>query len=392
MQIKQIHKKLALAAMINAAFAAPALSADLKFDGFASFIGGINSDDQAVYQGYDDEFTTDTDTIFGLQVSARLTDKVSVTAQLTSRGEDNYDLEANWAYITYAINDDWDFRAGRLGTPLFLYSDFIDVGYAYPWIDQPSEVYGTGAAFFNQFEGIDTVYRANYGDWSATYQGFYGGVTVEAFDAEATNFLGASVTLNRDWLTLRAIASRVSFGIPEVEGSIAIMQALEGAGFSDLANTFSLSRVDTTSFYGLAASIDYENWLFISEYTTAVRSNPGFTPTYDSWYAMIGHRFDNVLVHFTYGIAKEDPDFSVNTIPRGIDPGLDAFAATLDSVISNVQTDSLTLGLRYDFATGTAFKIEVTSYDFDVAEPLFPGQPAIQDDGTLVRFGFDLVF
>ena len=88
---------------------------------------------------------------------------------------------------------------------------------------------------------------------------------------------------------------------------------------------------------------------------------------------------------------EEDPDFEENDIPLGVAPQLDILHATLDAVIANNDDSSLTLGVRYDMDAGVALKAEITRFDSDLAEPLFAGQPTL-DDGTLFSFGMDIVF
>ena len=54
---------------------------------------------------------------------------------------DNFDLEADWAFASYSFSDQVQVRIGKIKLPTFLVSDFIEVGYSYPWIRPPQEVY-----------------------------------------------------------------------------------------------------------------------------------------------------------------------------------------------------------------------------------------------------------
>ena len=68
---------------------------------------------------------------------------LSVTGQIVARGVNDFDANFEWAYISYEINDNWTVQAGKKRLPLFYYSDFFDVGYAYVWMrNLPTIIHG----------------------------------------------------------------------------------------------------------------------------------------------------------------------------------------------------------------------------------------------------------
>ena len=71
--------------------------AEINFNGFLSVGGGLLVDDDEIasYEGFDGDWNTDPDTVFALQVSAAINDKVTATGQLIARGTDDYDIERN---------------------------------------------------------------------------------------------------------------------------------------------------------------------------------------------------------------------------------------------------------------------------------------------------------
>lgn len=146
--------------------------ADIQFNGFLSVGGGLIDTDKRDYEGFDDSLSFDTDTVFGLQTSSQLSDNLSATGQIVSRGSDGYEAEIEWAFLTYQMNDELQIRMGRLRAPFFSFSDFLEVGYAYPWIRPPVEVYGNVP--FNGVAGIDAIYTQNLDTWDLTWQGYLG--------------------------------------------------------------------------------------------------------------------------------------------------------------------------------------------------------------------------
>lgn len=393
-----LRKSLSKASCLVAALGfVTSASAEITFSGFASFVGGKFSEDNYTYAGYDDDVSFSPDTVVGIQLGSKLTEEIKVTAQLVAKGLDDYDVEAELAYLTYAVNPFWDVRVGRIRAPLFYYSDFLDVGYAYPWIRPPSEVYRINT--FSSFDGIDTLYRSRLGSWDATYQFFYGNAEAEQdsssgpLQSDLDNFMGVNFTFNRDWLTLRAGYVQSDF-TSEVSADLAgLLSLVEGAGFVDVAAEFDPRNERSVDYVALAAIIDYNDWLVNMEYTTISWDKPTYFFNDDAWFIMVGRRVGSYIFHLTYAAQEEDPDYDKNTIPStGVPDGVVALRNALNGAIANNDDSSITLGVRYDMDAGVALKAEITRFESDIAEPLFPGQQSSLDDGTLISVGLDVVF
>lgn len=119
----------------------PAMATELRFDGFASFVAGqaLEKDEllvdpntgEAAFRGYDEKMSFQANSLFAIQVRADLQEKLSATAQIIAKGQNDYEAKFNWAYLAYQLTNEVTVKAGRFRTPLFMYSDFLDVGYAY---------------------------------------------------------------------------------------------------------------------------------------------------------------------------------------------------------------------------------------------------------------------
>lgn len=373
-------------------FTTTAAAADLNVSGFASFVGGTYSEDDFQYAGYDDEISFESDSLLGIQIMSRVSDKIMVTGQLIADGQENFNVEAELAYVTYSARPNWDIRAGRLRAPLYYYSDFVDVGYAYPWIRPPVELYGNGA--FNVFEGIDTIYHSRIGRWDAMYQFFYGRMDTEfgSSDLELVDFTGINVTFNRRWLTLRGGLVTADLSVSTNEEAQGLIQTLDGLGFNDLANQLNTANFNRVNYLALAAIIDYNNWLVNAEFTAIEFDNTISLSDSDTWFVMLGRRFDHFTVHATYSTVSADPKFEDNSIPEGVAPELDQLHVIVDSILGNDEDVSLTFGIRYEVDDGVAVKAEISRFERDIAEPLFAGQESLFEDGTLLSVGVDVVF
>ena len=144
----------------------------IKFNGFAS--AGISTSDVEANHiiGINDSKNYQSDAIIALQANFRVNDKTEAVLQLSSRGSDRNDTEAEWAYIAYSFTPNLTVRAGRLRVPYYVASEYIEVGYAYPWVRPPIDIYNQ--APFTSYYGIDSFINFELLGWGNTLQVFNG--------------------------------------------------------------------------------------------------------------------------------------------------------------------------------------------------------------------------
>ncbi|ARN76216.1 hypothetical protein BST96_20180 [Oceanicoccus sagamiensis] len=301
----------------------------LKINGFLT--AGASKADPAVYdQNIDisDDITFDTDTIVGLQTSFQLSPKSDVTVQMVARAADNWELEAEWAFLRYNLTDDLSFRAGRLRLPLYLFSESLDVGFSYPWVRPPNEVY---ALPIKNYEGIDLLYTASTGDWIHQLQVFAGNDNDDNFDT--SNFFGGNITSSSGPWTYRISAFKF-----DIEFS-------KFAGFEPTENI-----EDGGTYYTLAGMYDDGNWLAITEISTYKTDQTTVFRDTDSGYVTLGKHMGKFMPHFTYG-----KSYTTN------EPKDDPVDILLGQFINFTGT-SYAAGLRYNLTENTSAKLEWTHY------------------------------
>ena len=437
--------------LISYLFSGVALAADIRIDGFVSVIGGALLDDDedadnGELLGYSEEdFTFKADSLYALQVRGDLDDGLSATAQIVAKGSNDFDAEFEWAFISYEINDEWRISAGKTRAPLYMYSDFLDVGYAYHWISPPWAVYDLP---FNTLEGFNVEYLTDIGDWTSRLT-LVAGATDGPLDIgggpstiRLRNAVGGAWSMNYDWLTLRGVlvtakTSLDNASVTELTTSLDTFNVLFSAGEDEvIANltaagapggtfealvgrmpTVDLSQYadevlwqdDRGNYAGLALSIDLEQFIFVAEYTY-VEVEDAFLADLTSYYLSAGWRLGNWLTHLTYGVneddAKSTTDGVIAAIPdeyvrlassgdvdldAGIDAGVTALNASRSDIINGVievvagqawDTKTWALGIRWDFHPSAAFKAEYTVNDLKT----WHRKPKI------INFGVDLVF
>lgn len=390
--MKKIKLALCIAATIFGSSHGQA--ADIKFNGFASIVAGKTLSEGTTrnrYSGlendttyvadnptngvYDDDISFKPDSVFGLQISAHLGKGLNVTGQFTGSGGEDFDTNVAWAYISYDFNENWNLQAGRQRLPLFFYSDFLDVAYAYHWIRVPQDL---PAAFNDTFEGIKFAYTNSNDSWDWRFDIYGGASSTEAggFDIEMEKIVGGVAKFNNDWLQLRA-----SYMTTDI--NTAIPTGLSRGGELQLTEDNPLGY----SFAGIAAHATLGNGFIVAEYTTSKVSEilgPDFDADgFDSnigWYVSYGHRFGEFTPHITYSSLNAEYSDEMPSLSSSADD----------------ESDTWTLGVRWDFHSNAAFKFEYATRSNSVDNVL---EKVVGGFGTgqqrevdVISAGFDIIF
>ena len=348
--------------------------AEINLSGFASIVGGATtSSDESLY-GYDDTFDFKQGSLFALQASSDLGQGLGVTVQIAAKGNEDWDPEFKWAYLSYDVSDDFRILAGRQRAPFYMYSDYLDVSYAYPWIAPPRGVYDL---IFDTFDGLGAVYTTSFGDFDATFHGILGRNTdeLEAFGQTTTpeinGMTGLAASISNDWLTLRSAYFVAEASIPfnDLDALAAGWEEISqlvppqlAPSLIDIANNTYIEKDDAT-FMEIGFQMNFDQVIIVGELTNLEVENSPLAEE-ESYYVMAGYQFDQVLVHVTYGVDDNTSENYVQNVPDGLAPELDYLKATTQGFLANQESeeDYVTLGLRYDFHDSAAFKLEYTDF------------------------------
>lgn len=379
-------KKYSLAAAIALMMSTSLASAsDVTVSGFLSVGGGMVDDENSIsYSGYDEEDFTFNRNLLGLQVAGQVSEKVTATAQLIARSEDDYQVNAEWAYLTWQASDTVKVRAGRLRTPLYMYSDFIDVGYSYAWITPPEEVYFSP---FNNVDGVDVYLSNTLGIFDTTFQAYVGSFTDDfvqngvVTNTKARNQIGFAATLGKDWWTLRAAhhQSELTLDLSGVVinpnplttlGDFAASLAL--FGFPDNTQRL-LAEEDDVTFTEVGFNLDTGRFVAAAEY---IEFDPGESMLSKNirQYVMVGVRAGEWLFHVTASEAKDEASHPERGIPAGqplpVFGSTDVLIGTLQAIAEAqvIEREVMSLGARWDVTTGTAIKFQYDDVDDSVGD------------------------
>jgi hypothetical protein len=369
--------------------AAPAVSlAEVEVSGYLTFAttsaSSDNPTDISYYNALANTDTVDFDTRsnhVGVQLYSALTDKVSVTLALTAQGgQSGYEVKPEWAYGTYQFNQDWGLRMGRFKGPFYMVSDYRDVGYAYPWVRPPEEVYSTNP--IKSINGLDLVFQKSVHDVNYLLE-IYGGsgnneTLVNAnlapffcptcdpsdvpFPFETNNSVGFNASIGTDAITFRAgyYSTDVNAAVPP---------------------PFNPISGDGGTFAGLGLIVDWRNIVIYSEYVQRDTDNtPELNvafPDQNAWYVTLGYRFSSFLPYATFA---------------EIDEGKDASPFAL-------KQSSAALGLRWEIDDAAAIKFEAKQTDpgesagyYGVPTKIGLWDGPMVDKGNVYTITFDTIF
>lgn len=346
-----------------------------RINGFASF-GITMSDEESAYNGINDDINFRRNTKAGIQMSFALDNKTSVVTQLVSRGTNDFKTNMEWAYLKHQISSSLTAKVGRIRSPFYMLSEYLDVGYAVPWATMPAETYESLSPFSNM-DGADLTYSMDVGDMTGTAQVAYGRVDTSTIQLEDVISVGFTLA-GDDWQT------RLAYSQADTISQLGGVDL-----FGDDVNV-------EGSFASLGATYDPGNIYVAAE--TTVLAVDGSIADATSSYGTFGYRMGAWMPHITVAVTETDDD-DERTLQAAADAttggslaalaavGADGNAAsatnpslaTLAAVYKNSlnrSTQRIGVGARWDYSSGVAVKFQYDIITTDDAPGLFGSSTA----------------
>ena len=351
----------------------------LQFSGFARVVLGYLDESNAKFLGYNKRVSLKQQSLIGLQADYQITNNLSATAQFIGHTAQGRNSGIEWLYLTYEPTRATQIKIGKQRTPFFNYSDSIDIGFAYPWITLPQQVYKT--YFFSTFDGVLANYQWSGKKIAFDIEGYWGSFddsvyTIGNFGDSSSN-VGTELLVNAN--DLRGLIGTVTFDSWILRASYhttdtfiditklkELSHVLDELGFTQTAN--SLSSDGQIEFYQVAASYENMNYFFRLE-MTEMHTESSTIPDIDGFFMAAGYHYYPFLSYVSFAKNSSSYGLPIHEIPIGSDPQLDVLAATYQNVMSQLPFDSsqsITLGTRWDIKANFALKAEVTWTDADV--------------------------
>jgi hypothetical protein len=370
-----------------------------SFSGFGT-IGYVKTDnDQAQFvsagqpagAGKDGSFSPDSK--LGGQVNAKANSVFSATVQAVSKyaAQGTWKPTVEWAFVKAQATPDFAVRAGRIGLPFYMVSDYINVDYSNLWIRPPIDVYGQVA--FDHFDGADGMYQTTVGSTTLTGQVFVGETnTTTTVRIHARHSVGMNLTAEFD----NGITARIGYAQAKITVDSTQMDQLVGVlsqtPFASVGEELSVTNKDA-SFAGAGISWDHENFVGSAEYTK--RKTSSYISSTTGWSVTGGYRIGKFTPYAVVSKLKVDNTNVNDTIPAGV-AQLAALRGAVEGLLAtqNLAQKTDSIGLRWDAYKNVAVKFE---YDhikpdggvglFEKVQPGF-GNTAVNVYGVAVDFVF----
>ncbi|CCN71028.1 porin [Vibrio nigripulchritudo] len=335
------------------------LADKISFNGFAS-VNMQLANNKHGFAYSTDQIKFNEGSLVGLQSEFSINDSTSATVQLVARGtkRESWSPDIEWAFISHQFTPNFKMRGGKLRAPLFMYSDYLEVGYAQVGVRVPQEVYST--VVLTSITGADFIYDMELDDSTLSFQGFAGAQKLTAnkhsYNAptEFNDIYGGVVNWTDDTWTLRAVYGQAKV-TSEVNWNTHKGQLL-GTTFND----------DAAKFYGLGGRYDNGSLMLSSELTrTEVE---GFYADVDSAYVTAAYRINEVTPYITVShMRTKDNDVRNNHLKQKLQEARqgkatlhDVNSAAIIQATQNIQRTTYSIGARWDVMTNVALKGDIS--------------------------------
>lgn len=356
-----------LVTALIAGFALTSHAADgptVTVSGFGTAAVTVSDTDDAQYarpqqlKGATTSPRSSVDSIFGIQATAKFNDRLSFTAQGLARenARGQFGAEMAWAFAKFKATDNLSFRVGRIGAPVYMISDFRNVGYANTMIRPPAEVYRQVS--FDSVDGADMLYQQSFGDTTVTGQVAVGNVDSYVSEDATVSFKPATalhLVVEHGPVTVRVGRAFGKFTLNNSVTFNTLLASLNRFGFSSVARELDITDVKG-SFTSAGFTMDYKNFLVQSEYAVR-RTDSRVAADSTSYYAMFGYRAGKFTPYYSYANAKQD---GARTFPAIPSTGpLAALAAGAALAGQAAQNDTHAIGVRWDVKKSVALKAQL---------------------------------
>ena len=362
MKLKPFMALLAMSAAVSGAWADDSSNITISGFGTAALTRTNTSDAEFArpnqLAGVTTDAKTGVDSNFGIQVTAKANDWLSFTGQGLVRKNvtDNFGAELAWAFAKAKVNDSLSLRLGRVGLPVYMISDYRNVGYANTMLRPPVEMYTQ--VILESVDGIDGIYQTAVGETNITAQLSYGVTDSDSrssYTAKFKKLSSLNVVLENGPLTLRFGRVDTNVTVDNSANLNLLVGGLRKYGYNAAADSIAVQDTKA-SFTSVGLGLDYKNIVVQAEYGKR-KSATLAIPDTSSWYTMFGYRMGAFLPYVVHASAKQDSPRTVAGTPTAGPLLAYTYGANALASASPIQTSN-SLGVRWDFHKSAALKLQ----------------------------------
>ena len=342
------------------------------------------------------DFTSDS--LLGGQADLLINDELSSNLQLVSRNnsEGNWKPELITGFIKYKPSEKLQFRLGRMLIVSNLGAETRYAGYAFTAVRPSLSVFSA----YDRYDGIDIEYTTPLANGIANVLVNYGKTVGEAYLGNRTidikNITNTGLTAGWQKNNFEVLGLFTVLNAKNQTAYEPLAQALETTPFP-LANQRATEIRNSKEFkvyiYGASVKYEFDAWKIegvlgrshINNYSQAKAETGSMVLAYRSG-------------EFTpYAIAAYSR-IKTKSKPTGV-PNLNAQLLALNTAYNtainayNTNQNTLSLGLRYDFAENYAIKTQIDKINAESNPAIISSRPQGDDkDLTLFTIALDFLF
>lgn len=348
-----------------------AMASDIEWNGFGSAYYTQSFSPEVVPPSSDTSSNFTSASNFGLNVGSKLSEKISVAAQLVALNSDpngEWAVTAKWAFLNYRVSESFGVRIGRQLVPALLAAEFQSVGYLMPYRIIPRCIFFLLPV--SGFNGISATYNTS-GFWATAFGGRpdydFSRSSAIVFSGGAKDLTGAAVGYDGDGFGLRLQWNRARPNLTITAGGTAYPA-------NGTVDTYTLGyRFDKFGFvswaeYGFAKSEDGSQMPVL-----AVGGGGRFVASMRGGYVLLGYKLGDFLPRYTFS------------------------RADLETGIRNGKTTSHVFGFNYNVNPQVVAKVEYEIVTVPEANETGAGlatrqSGSSQTSGNAIFAGLDFVF
>ena len=250
---------------------------NVKVHGFVNAVGSV-SDTRTKYLKSIDSDGDWTSTDYGLNIMAIIDPKLTIATQFHGTSEK---VVFDWGFGRYQFNDSFAAKGGRMKYTGNLISEYIDVGYAYPWVRPPEVIYSENAdLFFESYNGASTVFTMGEDETEYSAE-IYTGAEIEDEGISHKKMVGVTLkAVNEDYGEIRLAYNHSTL--------------LTAPTLSDQSQ-----NGKNKTYVTLGAKGYWNQFELIAEYA---QSRVDDIPAHDAYgaFATLGYKIGRTMPHITY--------------------------------------------------------------------------------------------
>lgn len=303
-----MKKAIPLMLAASALFPGVSQAGNLSVHGYGTVaISHYHSNDGRGYGrngGLKENWSANEDTKAGIQVQYNVSPKLRLAAQGRVAAINNqYRFNLAWAYAAYDLTPNTTIRAGRLRLPMFNLSDSADIGYSYPWVRVPEQMYSQ--ITFDSYTGADVIQQFNVASQPVTFEAFAGHVSRQHFsflgnDAWVRGHYvwGGTASTSFGNLTLRAAYGAAYFDYGYDAPAVMIPPNPYMPNGMIIPPSSPVRKDIKGNFIEFGFNYDSDSWMVRGEYGQRGSKNGAYMPDTTAWDMTAGYHVTDTLMPF----------------------------------------------------------------------------------------------